>query len=1202
VEGRWEFWIDRGGTFTDVVALRPDGTVETAKLLSENPGRYTDAPIAGIRSMMGVAQGEPLPVERISAVKMGTTVATNALLERTGERTVLVTTQGFGDALRIGTQARPDLFALDIVLPEMIYDRIVEAAERVTAEGQVLVELDEEALRESLRAARADRFDAVAIVFMHGHRHPAHEARAADIAHELGFHQVSVSHEVSPLRKLVPRGDTTVVDAYLSPVLGRYVDQVAIELPGVPLSFMQSNGGRADAGEFRGKDALLSGPAGGVVGMIRTAEAAGFRRLVGFDMGGTSTDVSHYAGEYERTYESEVAGVRVRAPMMRIHTVAAGGGSVCRFDGSRLRVGPESAGADPGPACYGRGGPATITDCNVVLGKLRAEYFPAAFGDGGVDPLDTDSAERSLSRMAAEVTESTGVAWTSADLAQGLLDIAVESMANAIKKISVQRGHDIVDHVLVCFGGAGGQHACLVADRLGVEEVLIDRHAGVLSALGVGVADDRVVRQHSVGATLDEEGTITTSAVIDDLTASARDALGYGGDVAVSTAVAVRYQGSDTALSVAWGDADSVVEAFEIAHRRRFGFTSAAGLVVDRAEVEAVRSRPTPPTRPTVPTGVGSVVDARHPVVMGGRHQDTPFLSRDELSPGTVVEGPAVIVEATATTVVEPGWQLTIGEGREIVMRRLSPRQNTDLGDTSTADPIQLEIFNNLFMHVAEQMGVVLENTAVSVNIKERLDFSCAVFDPAGDLVANAPHMPVHLGSMSESVKAVIASHSESHDPIRPGDVFVLNAPYNGGTHLPDVTVIKPVFDGEQLIFHVAARGHHADIGGVVPGSAPPFSTSVLEEGVLFDGQRLVVDGRFREDWLRETLTSGDYPARNPDQNVADLLAQVAACERGVAELGRVIDHYGLDAVHDYMRHVKANAEAAVRRLISSIGDGHFIAHGDGGEQVEVDISVDRQNGTARIDFAGTSGQRDGNRNAPVAVTQAAVLYVVRCLVDDEIPLNAGCLVPLDIAIPAPSMLAPEYPAAVIAGNVETSQLVVEALLGAFGTMAASQGTMNNVLFGNDRHQYYETLCGGAGATPRADGCDAVHTHMTNSRLTDPEILEDRFPVEVESFVVRRGSGGRGRHRGGDGVVRRIRFQEPMTLSLLTSRRVVAPYGMAGGEDGTVGYNRVVRADGAVDDLPGTAAADLYPGDVLEIGTPGGGGWGPVSSYRADDD
>ena len=1243
---RWDFWVDRGGTFTDVVARRPDGSLVTRKLLSEDPRRYDDAATTAIADLLGVPRGEPLLPERIRSVKMGTTVATNALLQRRGVPTLFVTTAGFGDVLRIGYQTRPHLFKLDIVLPEMLYAEVLEVEERIAADGTVLCPLDLDAAAEGMAAARERGMEAVAIVLVHGYRHTDHEAALAAAAREIGFEQVSAGHEVDPLVKIVPRGDTTVADAYLSPILRSYVDAVASSIgtadavasrigtadavassigtgassEGPRLQFMQSNGGLADARRFTGRDALLSGPAGGVVGMARTAQAAGFERLIGFDMGGTSTDVSHFAGEFERANETEVAGIRVRTPIIDMYTVAAGGGSLLAFDGSRLRVGPESAGANPGPACYGNGGPLALTDANAVLGVIRPEYFPAVFGADGNQPLDAAAAAHGIAELADRIGDASGVRRTAAEVAFGYGEIAAENMANAIRKISTERGHDITAYTLVCFGGAGGQHACRVADRLGITAILIHPHAGVLSALGIGLADVTDLRSEPVEASLDEALIAELGERLAAARPAAVEAVASAGvptdRIEVTGRVAVRYRGSDTTLDVPLGTADEVARDFAAAHRTRFGFSppgaanSATALVVDALHIEARgRAVDPPPAMPpaddrdalvathttwmsagVAQTGDGASRDGPSPHTCAP--YDTPFWDRTALAPGAVMAGPAVVVEPNATTVIEPGWQGTVTDRGDLVLERVAARPASVAIGTSV-DPVQLEIFNNLFMNIAEQMGVVLEHTAVSVNIKERRDFSCALFDLDGELVANAPHLPVHLGSMSESIRTVIEQNPE----MSPGDVFVLNNPYNGGTHLPDVTVVRPVFDaaGSERIFYVASRGHHADIGGSVPGSAPADSTTIDQEGLVLDNLQIVAGGRFLEDTVREVLASGPWPARNPDQNVADLRAQVAACERGAVELARIVEYYGLDVVHAYMGHVADNAEEMVRRVIDALDDGSYRMELDDGSVICVRISVDAAGRSAVVDFTGTSGQHPGNFNAPVAVCRSAVLYVFRCMVDDAIPLNAGCLRPLELVVPDPSMLSPHPPAAVIAGNVETSQQITDALFGALGVIAASQGTMNNFIWGNAEHQYYETICGGAGATARRPGADAVHTHMTNTRLTDPEILEQRHPVLLERFEVRRGSGGRGANNGGDGVVRRLRFGEPMTANLLSSCRRIAPFGVAGGEDGARGRNLLERVDGTVTELAGCARVEVDEGDVMEIHTPGGGGYGTPS-------
>ena len=1213
----WQFWVDRGGTFTDVVARRPDGALVTHKLLSENPERYRDAALQAIRELLGLVVDAPIAGAAIEAVKMGTTVATNALLERKGERTVLVTTAGFGDALRIGYQNRPKLFDRHIVLPEQLYERVIEVEERVTAQGEVLKPVDLARVRADLDAAFAAGIRSVAVVFLHGYRYIEHERAVAAIAREIGFTQVSVSHQASPLMKLVSRGDTTVVDAYLSPILRRYVDQVAAELGATRLLFMQSNGGLTDANRFQGKDAILSGPAGGIVGAVRTAQMGGFDKIIGFDMGGTSTDVSHYAGEYERNFETVVAGVRMRAPMMHINTVAAGGGSICSFDGARYRVGPESAGANPGPACYRRGGPLTVTDCNVMLGKLQPRFFPRVFGPTGEAPLDAAVVETKFGALADEIARATGNRRAAVEVAEGFLRIAVENMANAIKQISIQRGYDVTEYTLCCFGGAGGQHACLVADALGMKRVYIHPFAGVLSAYGMGLADLRTLREQAVEARLADEVMAELSAILDRLAVDGAAEMQSQGiapaQVSVLRKAHVKYEGTDTPLVVAHGDRAAIVAAFEAAHRQRYGFVMPEKpLIVEAVSVEVVGATDVAADRVYPERDTASVPTPLDTVAMfsdGAEHQ-APVYDRDALSPGQEVHGPAIVRESTGTTVVEPGWRAVLDRRRYLVLERVKAVPKRVAIGTSV-DPVMLEVFNNLFMAVAEQMGVALQNTAYSVNIKERLDFSCALFDRAGALIANAPHMPVHLGSMGESVQTIIRARGTGQDGkatdgrgMRPGDVYVLNAPYNGGTHLPDITVITPVFAeddraGEHgVLFYVASRGHHADIGGITPGSMPPDSRTVEEEGVLIDNFLLVDAGRFRETEIVALLASGKHPSRNTAQNVADLKAQIAACEKGVQELHRMVRHFGLAAVEAYMDHVQDNAEEAVRRVLGVLKDGSFAYEMDDGAVIRVRIAIDRARRRAVIDFTGTSPQLATNFNAPSAVCKAAVLYVFRTLVDDEIPMNGGCLKPLDIVIPEGSMLNPRYPAAVVAGNVETSQCITDALYGALGVMAASQGTMNNFTFGNDRYQYYETICGGSGAGPDFDGTDAIHTHMTNSRLTDPEVLEWRFPVLLESFAIRRGSGGRGQHRGGDGVVRRIRFREAMVAAILSGHRRVPPYGLLGGEAGALGGNWVERTDGSRENFAGTHAVAMKAGDVFVIETPGGGGYGKAGAVR----
>ncbi|GAA4672267.1 hydantoinase B/oxoprolinase family protein [Streptomyces youssoufiensis] len=1206
--GRWEFWIDRGGTFTDVVGRRPDGRLVTRKLLSHHPERARDAAVAGIRDTLGIAPGQPLPAERIAVVKMGTTVATNALLERSGEPTVLVVTEGFRDALRIAYQNRPRIFDRHITLPEALYARVIEVSERLGAHGEVVRPLELDAVRRELRAAHRDGLRAAAVVLTHGYRYPQHERAVGAVAREVGFAQVSCSHEVSPLMKLVPRGDTTVVDAYLSPILRRYVEEVAGELRGIRLMFMQSNGGLREAAHFRGKDAVLSGPAGGVVGMARSAAEAGHERVIGFDMGGTSTDVSHYAGEFERVYGTEVAGVRMRAPMMNIHTVAAGGGSVLRFDGQRYRVGPDSAGAVPGPTCYRRGGPLTVTDANVMLGRLQADHFPAVFGPHADQPLDVAAVREGFAALAAEIAAATGDRRGPEQVAAGYLDIAVLNMATAVKKISVQRGHDVTRYALTTFGGAGGQHACAVADALGINTVIVPPLAGVLSAYGIGVADATAMREAAVEVRVDDPaGMDRVRSVSAELAERTRAELAADGlpseAITTVTRVHLRYAGTDSAIAVPLADAAAMTADFEREHRARYAFTMDKPLVAEAVAVEA-RCAAAPAHVSTGPAaredaagaagvvGVGGATQPPPTVRMfaNGRWRPTRLYQRADLRPGDTLDGPALVVEADATTVVEPDWRASVGERGHLLLTRVRTRPRTVAAGTG-ADPVLLEVFNSLFMAIAEQMGVRLENTAHSVNIKERLDFSCALFDAEGNLIANAPHIPVHLGSMGESIKEVLRRNA---GVMRPGDVYAINDPYHGGTHLPDVTVVTPVFDdaGRRLLFLVASRGHHADIGGSTPGSMPAFSRTIEEEGVLFDNWLLVRGGELRERETRHLLTSARYPSRAPETNLADLRAQIAANEKGVGELRRMIDQYGLDVVHAYMGHVRANAEESVRAIIAGLRDGSYRYETDSGAVIQVALRVDHRTRGAVVDFAGTSAQQPGNANAPSSVVMAAVLYVFRTLVAHDIPLNSGCLAPLDVRIPAGSMLAPTYPAATVAGNVETSQAVTGALYGALGVQAEGSGTMNNITFGNDRMQYYETLASGSGAGDGFDGADAVQTHMTNSRLTDPEVLEWRYPVRVETFTVRRGSGGRGRWRGGCGVTRRIRCLEPMTIALLTGHRGVAPYGMAGGEPGALGVNLLERADGGVRTLAGCDVVRAAAGDALVVHTPGGGGYG----------
>jgi 5-oxoprolinase (ATP-hydrolysing) len=1208
----WDFWIDRGGTFTDVVARRPDGSLVAHKLLSENPEAYGDAAVQGIRDLLGLEPRGPIPAGKIGAIKMGTTVATNALLERKGERTVLVTTKGFRDALKIGYQARPKIFARHIIKPDMLFERVIEVAERVRADGTIEAAPHLESVRAELERALADGINAAAILFMHSYHHPRHEQEVAALARAMGFPQVSVSHEVSPLIKLIGRGDTTVVDAYLSPILRRYVAQVAGDLgtgesadaASPRLMFMMSSGGLTAADLFQGKGAILSGPAGGVVGMAETGREAGLDRLIGFDMGGTSTDVSHFDGEYERAFETEVAGVRMRAPMMLIHSVAAGGGSVLHFDGARFRVGPDSAGANPGPKCYRRGGPLAVTDANVMVGKLIPDFFPKIFGPKQDQPLDADAVRAGFVALADEIDG----ARKPEEIADGFIKIAVENMANAIKKISVQRGYDVTRYALNCFGGAGGQHACLVADALGMTKVLIHPFSSLLSAYGMGLADIRATRQWAIEERLGDKALAAIEAIGRRLGDDARDEVVQQGvaeaDIAIHVRAHIRYAGTDTALVVpaysvtasAKGlESPSLVglkAAFEAAHRARFGFVDETkALVVEAVSIEAVGggAKFSEPVL-AVTTAPLPAPARRTKFCSGGAWRDAAVYTRDQLAPGHKVPGPAIIIEPHQTIVIENGWQAELTAKNHLLLARAVPLARGHAIGTH-ADPVMLEVFNNLFMSIAEQMGVALQNTAYSVNIKERLDFSCAVFAHDGTLVANAPHMPVHLGSMDRAVETIIR---ENAGCIAPGDVYAINAPYNGGTHLPDITVCTPVFDERsgEILFWVASRGHHADVGGISPGSMSPNATTIEEEGVYIDNFKLVDRGRFCEQELHALLTGAKYPARNPVQNINDMKAQIAANEKGVQELHKMTAQFTLPVVKAYMQHVQDNAAESVRRVIDRLHDSEFAYAMDQGTVIKVKITVDKKKREATVDFTGTSPQQPTNFNAPEPVTRAAVLYVFRVMVDDDIPMNAGCLRPINIVIPKQSMLSPEYPAAVVAGNVEVSQAVTDTLFGALGALAAAQGTMNNLNFGNARHQYYETICSGSPAGPGFPGTDAVHTHMTNTRLTDPEVLEFRYPVLLEDFHIRTGSGGRGRWNAGDGVRRTIRFLEAMECTILSGHRVVPPFGLARGGPGQIGENWVRRNDRRMEQLKGADATSLDAGEAVIIQTPTAGGYG----------
>ena len=1202
---RWQFWIDRGGTFTDIVAQRPDGKLIVHKLLSENPGRYADAPIQGIRDLLELAADEVIPSHKIECVKMGTTVATNALLERAGAKTLLIITKGFGDALRIGYQHRPQIFAREIILPEMLYDRVVEVNERYTAQGEELIPVEiDDTLIANLQGAYDEGIRACAIVFLHGYRYPAHELQLAQIAGEIGFTQISLSHQVSPLIKLISRGDTTVVDAYLSPILSRYVDSFTAKL-NPSLLFMQSNGGLTSAQNFQGKDSILSGPAGGIVGAVKTSAMAGFSKIIGFDMGGTSTDVSHYNGEYERTLETEIAGVRIRAPMMAIHTVAAGGGSILRFDAGRYQVGPESAGAYPGPVCYGNLGPLTVTDANVMVGKLQPDYFPAVFGAAGDLPLDGAIVRARFVTLAAEIQAMTGDTRSSVEVAAGFLAIAIDKMAAAIKKISSQRGYDVSDYVLCCFGGAGGQHACLLAEALGMNQILVHPYAGVLSAYGIGLADIRVLKEEAIELPLIVDNMPTVKILLDRLADMGESEIIAQGmaiaDRQVRQQVYLRYAGTDAPLLVDFDiNLDRIRSQFESTYHQRYGFVMVdRDIIIESAMVEAI-GQMSMPSEPILTRTRITPLKPRTTVSIYTKDNwhETSIFDRADLCPGDRIIGPAIIIEPTGTNIIEPDWVALLTDRNHLILSYNLPHTSLVERQMSgqeqqqrTPDPVRLEIFNNLFKSIAQEMGITLQNTSYSVNIKERLDFSCAIFDRSGELVANAPHIPVHLGSMSESVTSLIQACG---DTLQPGDVYIANNPYNGGTHLPDITAITPIFltPNPNPIFYVASRGHHADIGGISLGSMPPHSTSIEQEGILIDNFHLVADGRFRMAEVLSLLTDCEYPACNPQQNIGDLQAQIAANERGVKSLLAMVERYGLDLVEAYMQHVRDNAEESVRRAISVLNPGTFIYPMDDGCQIQVKIEIDRDSRSATIDFTGTSAQQPTNLNAPLAICKAVVLYVFRTLVEDDIPLNAGCLKPLQIIVPSGSMLHPQYPAAVVAGNVETSQAIANALYGALGVMAAAQGTMNNFTFGTDLDRYYETICGGSGAGATFPGTDAVQTHMTNSRLTDPEVLELRFPVLLESFQIRRHSGGKGKYSGGNGVIRRIQCLAPMTMGILSGHRQVAPFGLAGGDPGSVGRNFVERVDGSVEFLKSKAEVKMNVGDIFSIETPGGGGFG----------
>ncbi|CAA6824400.1 MAG: 5-oxoprolinase (EC [uncultured Thiotrichaceae bacterium] len=1181
---QWQFLLDRGGTFTDIVAKSPEGTYFTHKLLSENPAQYQDAALTGIRQILGITENKDIPTQHIQHVRMGTTVATNALLEKKGEPFALITTKGFGDALRIGYQQRPDLFAIDIQLPDMIYSEVLEVSERILADGSIEASLDQEDTRKQLQQLFDKGIKSIAVLLIHGYQYTQHEKQISGIAQSIGFTQISLSHEISPLIRYIPRGHTTAIDAYLSPILKHYTQHITQHIPNTDVRFMQSNGRLTEADRFNGKDAILSGPAGGIVGMVKTAEQEELHQLIGFDMGGTSTDVCHYDGEYKRSNETVVAGVTISTPMLQIHTVAAGGSSILHFDGMRFIVGPDSAGSYPGPLAYRHNGPLTITDCNVYLGKLQPQYFPALFGENANETLDQEKVSKAFEVLSIE-TQKTAEA-----TAQGFLNIAVNNMANAIKHISVQRGYNVTNHILCCYGGAGAQHACLVADALGMKKIFLHAYSGVLSAFGMGLADTGSIKNRTLNIQLSEKNTSTIQESLNELTLQLQHE--YPIFSYISHKLHCRYANSDSTLTIVHDDIDIVRASFHQQHLERFGFNDEnTPVTVESIEVEIAQEHQTASPKINISTKRKVLVpSSTHKVYFNDEWVETPFYQREHLGIATKVTGPAIIIEDTSTVVIEPFWQATVTSLNNLILEKQQQSETLISLDIQQVDPIQLEIFNKQFMNIAEQMGSVLENTAVSVNIKERLDFSCAIFDPDGQLVANAPHMPVHLGSMSESIKSVIAEHGTR---MQEGDAYVSNDPYNGGTHLPDITVILPVFQDQQAIFYVAARGHHADIGGTTPGSIPPDSQSIHEEGILIDNIPLLKNGILLEETIRELLASTEYPSRKIDFNIADLKAQLAACQTGTKELQTLISIYSYPTVAAYMRFVQNNAEECVRRVIEKLHSGNFQYCMDDGTCIKVAIHINHNTRSAVIDFTGSSTEHPGNFNAPVAITKAAVLYVFRCLVDDDIPLNEGCLKPLNIIIPEKSILNPSYPAAVVAGNVETSQLIVDCLFGALGTMAAAQGTMNNVTWGNAKHQYYETLCGGAGASANSAGTDAVHTHMTNSRLTDPEILETRFPVILDNFSIRKNSGGAGQRKGGNGIIRKTRFLEDMTISLVTGRRQIPPYGIHEGYPGKQGRNALLKKNTTqATVITSIAKIDVQPGDTLIIETPGGGGYG----------
>jgi 5-oxoprolinase (ATP-hydrolysing) len=1193
----WQFWIDRGGTFTDVVARDPNGSFITHKLLSENPEKYPDATLQALRDILHIKSNEAIPYDLIQSIRLGTTLATNALLEKTGCATALIITKGFGDALRIGYQNRPDLFALNVKIPEPLYSAVIEVSERYSAKGEELHAIDSKQIYRQLQKIYDQDLRSIAIVLLHSYHFPQHEKIVAEIAKKIGFTQVAVSHQISPHIKLISRGNTTVLDAYVTPLLKNYMGNLQHDLPNTQVLLMQSHGGLATLATFHGKDSLLSGPAGGVIAAIKSCVNAGFDKIISFDMGGTSTDVAHFNGQLERLFEGEVAGHRIQCPMLDIHTIAAGGGSIVSLKQGRYTVGPESAGSNPGPAAYGKGGPLTITDCNVLLGRIQPEFFPHVFGHNGNQSVDTTIVEKKMHDLVMQVNRVTQDQRTAETIAIGFLQIAELNMANAIKKISIQRGYDVSQYILCCFGGAAAQHACAVSDLLGIKKIFIHDLAGVFSAYGLGLAEIRVLKEKMIHKILAPSFSHDLQSSFDELAIAADQALNIHDQafthLTYEKNIRLKYEGTDLTLTLPFTALDSLQSNFSKIHQQRYGLTMDKPLIIDAIFLELIAAYPTfsEQKKNSLPYFQKPIAQEFKSVYFNNSWQTTPFYQLHDLQPGQQVFGPAIIIETNNTIVITPGWQAKVTNQNYLLLERVIPLQPKKIKQPEErADPMLLEIFNSLFSSIAEQMGTTLANTAYSVNIKERLDYSCAIFDTRGLLIANAHHIPVHLGSMSASVQTIIHNNAI----IKPGDVFVLNNPYNGGTHLPDITVISPVFinGGGTPQFYVASRGHHADIGGISPGSMPPLSTHIDEEGVLIDNFKLVDQGRFREQELLKLFTSHTYPPRNPQQNIADLQAQIAANQKGILELQTVVSRYGLHFTKTYVQHMFNNAEQCVRNLVHKLHNGHFSYRLDNGCKITVAIQVDKCHKNITIDFTGTSGVQNNNFNAPIAVCRATILYVFRTLIAENIPLNEGVMQPIHIIFPDDCMLNPQFPAAIAAGNVETSQCIVDTLYGALGIMAAAQGTMNNFTFGNDQYQYYETLCGGSGAGPGFHGTDAVHTHMTNTRLTDPEVLEQQFPILLECFKIRSGSGGHGHWRGGNGIIRKFRFLTPMTVGILSNRRIIPPYGMAGGQPGKPGKNDVIHANGSKESISSTQLVHLNCNDIFIIATPGGGGYG----------